>query len=248
VVDEINSLIGKGDEGVNLNPEDGRGSGGWDTCAWYQPIHFFCADWGIFIKESCVLSAAADISRFFWRPVPTHLRRVYANACIRAAVYVYFLHEHYHHKIECLGIRLEVASAQPWYVPYFRRVYSPSLGTDHVLEESLANADAFRRLREPRYLRSISVGVTEATQRYLSARFPSAPPGYRKAVDFLTDKKFDDGENLLQAQFVEATTIPGRPVWIWNFAPRMTQSMFTVESNIWAIVSASSAPVLPRRL
>src|SRR5215471_14833223 len=38
-------------------PVEGSQSGHqakWDICAWYQPIHFFGHDWGIFIKEDCV--------------------------------------------------------------------------------------------------------------------------------------------------------------------------------------------------
>jgi hypothetical protein len=32
-------------------------------CAWYCPIHFFGHGWGIYIRESCILSTAMDIAR-----------------------------------------------------------------------------------------------------------------------------------------------------------------------------------------
>jgi hypothetical protein len=36
----------------------------WDINAWYQPIHFFGHDWGIFIREDCVKRTALMIARF----------------------------------------------------------------------------------------------------------------------------------------------------------------------------------------
>jgi hypothetical protein len=43
-------------------------------CAWYCPIHFFGHGWGIYIRESCILSTAMDIARAVsWRAVPSPL-------------------------------------------------------------------------------------------------------------------------------------------------------------------------------
>ena len=33
-------------------------------CAWYCPIHFFGHGWGIYIRESCILSHTKDIASF----------------------------------------------------------------------------------------------------------------------------------------------------------------------------------------
>lgn len=39
-------------------------------CAWYCPIHFFGHGWGIYIRESCILSHAVNIAGFVnWRDV-----------------------------------------------------------------------------------------------------------------------------------------------------------------------------------
>ena len=72
-------------------------------CAWYCPIHFFGHSWGIYIRESCILSCATEIARFVdWRAVQNARARRHAitRQLLRAAFYVFYLHEQFHHKVE----------------------------------------------------------------------------------------------------------------------------------------------------
>jgi hypothetical protein len=117
---------------------------GWDTCAWYQPMHFFGNDWGIFIHRDCIREIAIWIARFL--PKGTLVSPPLIKALTRAGFAVLFLHEQFHHKIESLGIRLHVVENSSRYLPYERKVYVPTCGTDDNLEEAIANADAFLRL------------------------------------------------------------------------------------------------------
>jgi hypothetical protein len=218
----------------------------WDICAWYQPIHYFGHAWGIFIREDCVTRTAMMIARFINPAVlllaPHH---VWYRALYRAAVYVFFLHEHFHHKVECLGFRLHVSRRISAYLPYKAGVYVPTSGTDDQLEEALANADAFGRLGTLPYSFWLSKHVVEATREYLHWRFPIDPPGYRMAVHYLSKSNFDAGEDLLQTQVSEATLVPKQPSPEWELAPRMTQSFFPVTSNIWSVVRLGLMPRLP---
>jgi predicted RNA binding protein YcfA (HicA-like mRNA interferase family) len=218
----------------------------WDICAWYQPMHFFGHDWGIFIRQDCAWRTALMIARF----VPAAVVRrvppeVWLKALYRAAIYIYFLHEHFHHKIECLGFRLHVVTGRSHFLPYHAKVYSHALGTDALLEEALANADCYGRIATRPYSYWITSLVVEATRSYLQWQFPHDPPGYRKAVDYLTASKFAVGENLLQAQVKEAAFHPVQPIGEWNLAPRMTQSVFPVTSNIWTVVPKGARSRLP---
>ncbi|MSQ24668.1 MAG: hypothetical protein EXR49_00060 [Dehalococcoidia bacterium] len=145
----------------------------WDRCAWYQPIHNYGRAWGIFIEEGCILQRTKDIARFLWSPTP--LTRPLARVLLRVATYSYFLHEHYHHKVESLAFRLEVVDRSGIYGRYQRRVYRPALGTDHLLEEALANADALHRLSDQPYRTWIGKQVVDATRSYLEETFPFNP-------------------------------------------------------------------------
>jgi predicted RNA binding protein YcfA (HicA-like mRNA interferase family) len=220
----------------------------WDVCAWYQPIHYFGHSWGIFIREDCVTRAAMTIARFLSPSVllknPNY--EVWYRALYRAGVFLFFLHEHYHHKVECLGLRLHVARRKSAYLSYQSSVYRPTTGTDDQLEEALANAESYLRLGTRPYSYWLGEDVLDAVRKYLRWRFPIDPPGYRMAVSYLTKASFDPAENLLQAQVSESVLAPIQPTSEWNLAPRMTQSFFPVTSNIWSVVPAGASSRLPR--
>jgi len=215
----------------------------WDVCAWYEPIHYYGSDWGIYVRMDCILSQALRVARFLRKPAPPS--RSLARALVRASTYAYFLHEQYHHKVESLAIRLQVVERHPIYIPYTNHVYLPAQGTDDQLEEALANADIFRRLPTDPYEAWISSLVVKATRYYLSATFPHEPPGYRKAVSYLGVTLFEAGENLLHSRVHEATLKPTQPAADWLIATRLMQSLFRVTDNIWLLVTPGGRPMLP---
>ena len=263
---EVNDILSRARESVApsgfsegaeriVTPTDTR----WDVCAWYQPMHFFAADWGIFIKEECLLRLAlviaantdgAALAHERARGLPPRGNRNYwrlndPELLIRGAFVILYLHEHFHHRIECLGLRLHVVTRGPLYVPYFRTVYTPALGTDDLLEEALANACMYRRLSEETYTNLLPETIRNAMKAMLLATFPGDPPGYRKALEYLTDSAFEHGENVLQGWMRETTTYPVQPANEWDLAPRMTQSFFTISSNIYSVVPKGAKAVLP---
>ncbi|RIK62647.1 MAG: hypothetical protein DCC65_17210 [Planctomycetota bacterium] len=245
----IESNLGKGppreNEGPRTAPTDHAGRN-WDMCAWYQPIHYFGYDWGIFIREDCVRRLAVQIARFISKEssLSYGLHRL-AKALHRAAVYVYFLHEHYHHKVECLGLRLHVVTRASCYLPYHSSVYQKAIGSDDLLEEALANADMYRRLGEQPYARWISRPVLNALRRHLNWSFPFDPPGYRCAANYFRRTAFSRAENLLHGQVKEAALAPKQATTEWDIAPRLMQSFFSVKSDIWTVVGKGARSVLP---
>jgi predicted RNA binding protein YcfA (HicA-like mRNA interferase family) len=219
---------------------------GWDTAAWYQPIHFFGYDWGIFITEQSVRHTALMIARFITPSVlRKHPSHIWLKLLYRSALYIYFLHEQYHHKIECLGLRLHVVQRRSSYIPYHKLIYAGTKGTDGQLEESLANAESYLRLKDPPYRACIGPDVLSATKRYLAARFPIDPPGYRRASCYIKSDTFSRGENVLQAQVKELTLTPSQPTDEWDLAPNLVQSFLPITGDIWTVVPAGSASILP---
>lgn len=234
----------------------------WDTCAWYQPLHFFGNDWGIFIREECVFKLAiaiakhTDVSHFNTEKADAVAKRLAGERIpsywglsdteifLRAAITVLFLHEHYHHRIECLGIRFHVVTRSSLYVPYSKSVYRPALGTDDLLEEALANASMYLRLNETAYQKVLPVSVRDGLKRKLRASFPYDPPGYRMATLYLDQAKFNAGENILQGYVRESSLKPVQPDWHWENAPRMTQSFLNIKSNIYTVVPIGQRPIL----
>lgn len=230
-----------------LPPPDGddpKPRGTWDICAWYQPIHYFGDDWGIFIRSKCILQFAREIAAFLPPSLASGVSASLTRDLAQSAFHVLFLHEHFHHKVESLAIRLFLVERMPRYVPYKDQVYRPSYLTISNLEEALANADAFLRLSEAPYSRLVSRDVRQATKDYLGWRFPLDPPGYSEAVRYLTRPAFRLGLEQLHSQVQEASLTPMRGPGDWRFS-FFHRSLFSVASNIWEVVPGGTSPILP---
>ena len=223
----------------------------WDSCAWYRPIHYFGSDWGILIKQSCAERKALRIARFLARSLSPYLTSRWdlwaiGKWLIKISFLKYFLHEHFHHKVESLGFRFHVIFGASLYLPYKDAVYRKHFLTSDCLEESLANADAYRRLGNKPYVSHIGKAWLPRVRDYLEfIDFPSCPPGYKEALHYLKDDDFNKKLHLLHGQMKEATLTPSQPVDDWVLASRLTQSMFNVKSRIWEVVPRGRSALLP---
>lgn len=218
----------------------------WDICAWYQPIHFHGYDWGIFIRQDCLLRLARKIRIELLKSCPSAVsqnRLFQAKAFLRGAFTAYYHHEVYHHKTECFGLRLHVIQKKSSYLPYYSQVYMPNRGTDDQLEEAIANAFMYRSLFLD--MPWIPRDVLRATQEYLCASFPHDPPGYRKAVDYLGKRRFESGQHLLLCRAQEASVNPICNRDDWKIAPRINQSFFNIQSDIYTVVRKGQKSILP---
>jgi hypothetical protein len=56
------------------------------------------------------------------------------------------------------------------------------------LEESLANAESYRRLNEQR----VDPAIRDGLRRFLMASIPMQPPGYREGVNCLSETQYRD--------------------------------------------------------
>ncbi len=136
------------------------------------------------------------------------------SQCILSAYFVLFHHELFHHIVESFGLRAEFITANPTYVSYSDSVYKRAKGTSDLIEEALANAFAFRAVEGSRFAsllsRSPALGANmqAIVLKYLRKRFPSDPPGYNRALEFVSDDGFDCGFGLILAQIKESNVRP----------------------------------------
>jgi hypothetical protein len=212
-------------------------------CAWYCPIHFFGYGWGIYIREGCVLAYALDIAAFVnWafvripRPeIPRHL--------LRSAFYVFFLHEQFHHKVESLGLRLLVARGLDRFRPYKTNVYARTFLTSDCLEESIANAESYRRLGEGRYIQKLDPAIREGLRDYLMVSIPKQPPGYAEGVQYLSEARYRDGLYRLQSQVLDAVFPPTTPASYWSVAPNMITALYSISDEIYVVLPRGVRPI-----
>jgi predicted RNA binding protein YcfA (HicA-like mRNA interferase family) len=217
------------------------------ACAWYRQIAFNGPSFGIFIRQECMLDLARAMAPFVFAP-GTRLSLGHIDLLVRLAFNYLYLHEQFHHKVESLAIRLAVADRRAIYSPYWFRVYAPSRGTDDLLEEALANADAFHRFAEPRYATFGApawMSPVDGVRDFLRAHFRGAPAGYRMARNYLTGATFASGQDTLSAMVADAVS-PVRPDWPrWEFAPQMLRGLFPITSSIWVVVKPPARVVVP---
>ena len=219
----------------------------WDIWAWYQPIHYFGPDFGIYIKETALLECARRIRTGYTGSISHgRARFLLAKAFVRAAFATLYLHEQYHHKTESFALRLHIVQQQSIHPAYFWNVYTATAGTDAQIEEGLANADSWFRMKHPPYRAWISPSVLSATLRYLERSFTVAPRGYRNAVRLLTPDAFEAEQQRLFAQVQEGASKPARrSPTDFGLATHMNRGLFPITQRIYTIVPRGTTSVLP---
>jgi predicted RNA binding protein YcfA (HicA-like mRNA interferase family) len=212
-------------------------------CAWYSPIHFFGHGWGIYIREGCVLSIAADIAAVVDWPQPHLSSAVIARQLLRSAFYACFLHEQFHHKVESLGLRLLVATDSDRYRPYKAKVYRPTFLTSDCVEESLANAESLRRLDERRYVQRIDPAIRAGLRKFVRAAIVAQPPGYAEGLNFVRDEDYRAGLYKLQSQILNASLTPRTPGASWAIAPNMITALADISEGIYVVLPKGAHPI-----
>jgi len=219
-----------------------------DRCAWYQPMHYF-GNWGIFIREDCMLRQAVEIAQCI------DIRKLGVGTrdaillCIKASFLIYYLHEHYHHKVESFGIRTLITANKPAYLDYKAKVYRSLIGDTRQLEEAMANADAYHRLGDQPYKTILGTYLLERLRLFLIWTFKYAsPPGYDQAVHLLRGRRsgiYKKCQNKLMSRIWDASLTPSKPEDDWNLAPNMIRSWFNLTDNIYTIVSVGKKSIFP---
>ena len=213
------------------------------NCAWYCPVHFFAHGWGIYIRESCILSQAIELARFVHWPSVRVPQGEIARQLLRSAFYVFFLHEQFHHKVESLGFRLLVATGTDRYRPYKRNVYRGTYLTSDCLEESLANAESYRRLVEPRYVQRLDPAIRDGLREFLYDSIQNQPPGYQEGVNYLSESSYRSGLHNLQSHVLDGRVPPPTPSGHWSIAPNMITSLADITDEIYVVLPVGAQPI-----
>lgn len=153
---------------------------------------------GLLASIDSLMATARHIVTFVdWWSVNLPIREI-SRHLLRSAFYVFYLHEQFHHKVESLGLRLLISTGTDRYRPYKANVYRHTFNTADCVEESLANAESYRRLSEPRYILRVDPAIRDGLRAYLKWSIPQQLPGYREGIDYLPGSRYRDGLHQLQ--------------------------------------------------
>lgn len=249
---EINQSAGETDRWQRVAEEITRRSHGSrtppppisvDALAWYAPIHRFGLNWGIYIYEESVFKVASQIATYL-RPGRS-IDAWTARQLMRMSLSVLYLHEAFHHKVESFAIRTEVVRREKTYLPYNDNVYVPLVNTDELLEEALACAEMYSRLKEKTFRKGVSTEVFRATQYMLEDWIPTLPPGYRMGLAVLHDSTFEDERNGLLSQINEGAISPIQHWEEWKIAPQMTRGLFSWKEIAYVLIPKGGTSLVP---
>ena len=217
------------------------------ACAWYCPIHYFGHAWGIYIKEDCLLAISQDLATYVdWTAVRLPFLES-AKQLLRAAFYVFFLHEQFHHKVESFGLRALIATGSDRYRPYKSNVYRRFFGTSDCLEESLANAQSFNRLAETRYKSRLDSAINHGLKEFLWVWMSLQAPGYREGLDYISRGAFRKGLHQLQSEILDGSRPAATPENHWSVAQNMSKALGNISKEIYVIMPSSGKAIFPAK-
>ncbi len=159
-----------------------------DAFAFYLPFHYFYPKWwGIYLLAEGVEKLGEILHRIA-------AGRLTTTDCRIAARIFLFGHEQYHHSVESFATRLEITHRLPAYKTGFEDFYQRTRNTTDWLEEALANANGFCRVRHAyKKERAKRQLLDETLEEYIK----KSPPGYNRGMEYVTNERFKEGEGVL---------------------------------------------------
>ncbi len=209
--------------------------------AWYQPIHYYGSDWGIFINTQGLLEVTEDIATY------VSAREVnLEEKLVLASFSILYYHELFHHRVESAAIRMHVIEDKPCYRAYTKKIYSlyHQLQTS-CPEEKMAMADMFRKIDSSDRWKIVGKNIRRATKEYLLDLFKVMPPTYMGAETVIKSHHNQQALGELLSSIQEISTKPLRSADEWRFASNISKPLYTISQNIWEITSPGIAPVMP---
>jgi predicted RNA binding protein YcfA (HicA-like mRNA interferase family) len=189
----INDWLDSLDNEQPFNDEEETGP--FEKLAWYNPITFHGIDAGIYITVEGLGLYGARIRRALRAHATTNdIGRI----SLLAAYHVLLCHELFHHRVEWFAFKMGNSVQRngiETYRSYSQNVYSPHANPydDDLLEEALASATMIHALKQFGGSRLFTKEELEAIRTGIKDGFPSKPPGYRRAVDYISPRNYKIG-------------------------------------------------------
>jgi predicted RNA binding protein YcfA (HicA-like mRNA interferase family) len=128
----------------------------------------------------------------------------------------------------------------------FQAYYSAKVGTPDCLEESLAEANAFRKVCDKRLFPDTA--KLRAVTRAIFDFVKSGPPGYAEGARLVTSPAFSRARNRLAEESMQASIrgVPGKPPAVWDAARYMMRGFNDKAKGRAKYVIAARSPLASR--
>ena len=207
--------------------------GGWtspmpppDAFAFYLPFHYFYPTWwGVYI----ILENAQVLANYISACSGGALSQREALTAVRIFLYA---HEAFHHIVEAFATRLEITHRTALYKTKFQALFERTVNTDLSIEEMLATAHGYRRVKER--FASNDPNRREAALEGLRRFISQCPPGYRRAAEAFRSPAFEDSRSEFAEQnHIESFPhIPKKAAALWSCFPHAFSGISRVTSRV----------------
>jgi predicted RNA binding protein YcfA (HicA-like mRNA interferase family) len=208
-----------------------------DALAFYLPFHYFHPHWwGIYL----ILEGAQELAKYLsWLSggllAPS-------DAMTVAQLFLYG-HEAFHHIVEAFATRLEVSHRVPLYRTGFEKLFHHGFGTDNCLEEALASAYGYRKVKERAFRKPNNPLKRKQALEALAKYIRACPPGYRTALKFIRETDFIQSR-LEFAEHNHNWALPGIPAkgpGLWLSFPHAFSGISRITSRVNYLVHRDSS-------
>ncbi|MGH7724245.1 MAG: type II toxin-antitoxin system HicA family toxin [Candidatus Eiseniibacteriota bacterium] len=207
-----------------------------DALAFYLPFHYFHPTWwGVYLVLEGVHWLAQQLT------VNSSGALSGRDSMIAARIFLYG-HEAFHHAVEVFATRLEITHRSPLYREPFERWFRMTFGTSKCVEETLATAYGYRKVKERAFRKPNDPGKRQVALDALRQYIRTCAPGYAEADRVLETRAFTDTRALFAEENhrFALPSIPGCDPAIWHSSPQAFTGLSRVTSRVNYIVQRGS--------
>lgn len=208
-----------------------------DALAFYFPFHYFHPHWwGVYL----VLEGVHDLAAYLRRRSKSRLEAY--EAFVTARLFLYG-HEAFHHTIEAFATRLEITHRVPLYREGFERLFTRVFGTDDCVEEALATAYGYQKVKQRAFRKPNDRRKREGALDALSKYIEECPPGYQRALEFIGKRQFlEQRSHFAEQNHNEALpAMPAKNSPLWLSFPHAFSGISRVTSRVNYLVHRDSS-------
>jgi predicted RNA binding protein YcfA (HicA-like mRNA interferase family) len=213
-----------------------------DCFGMYLPFHYYTRNrWGIYLFPHLIEGYSYKMME------ETGLSKEEAQSVIEK--YVAY-HEMYHHKVESLSARWEILFQNKMYIEGFSKLYSKTVNTKNCLEEALAEAYAYEKVKQilqnPRTPSSIKSKKKEIL-KYFRNWIENSPTGYCEGINYLNKKENEQATYRFLEELYDSSIGKSHPSTdLWELYPKGLDGLSSIK-NIIAYLWPKGKP-LPKSL
>jgi hypothetical protein len=209
--------------------------------AWYQPMHFYGGNWGIYVLKSGLEEIMQSIASYCSQ-IEMKSNHKFKSEIRFAAWQLLLLHEEFHHKVEMIAIRSAILSGNHSYRNYSHNVYLATKVSAPLScqEEALCDAYVFRNISK-KLPKKVSKEITSASKKVWIDHMRSAVGPYAGSLDLISESSFGNAIYGLIDQVISATISPKASNLDWEVFPEFLNPLPNLKKNTFLVEELSSA-------